>query len=294
MSKSTLLILGGGLLFAVLAAVLVQMMLGGNKKQQAAQAAKTVQILVASKDIKMGDVFGTTNVKWQTWPEATVLPTAIRREGEAKAEEALKGKSRRDVQSGEPLSKAMLVDDTGTSFIAAALDPGKRAVSIRVTAQSGLSGLVGPGDRVDVLLTGDVRLPSDEKLKESSLGVVNRLESQTLIENVRVLAVDQATTRPSDPKVVKTVTVEVTPKDAERLVLGSKMGELTLSLRGAEPADAKKTEVAMTDTSVTTTDVRVSRVMQELLGGQTSGNGLQTRTVRVYNGRNVQNMEVRP
>lgn len=286
MSKSTVLIVIGGFVFAFLAAVGVQLMMGGGKSTKDVQA-KTVQILAASQDIKMGEAFAANNMRWETWPEETMVQGAIVRKDKELAAEVLKGKAKRDFAKGEPLLENASVDDTGKSFVTASIEPGMRAMAIKVTAQSSVAGLAVAGDRVDVVVKYDIRLPANDRIKASALPVVTRSVAETVVEDVRVLAVDQNTKRPNDPKVGKTVTLEVSPRQAEVLQVADGMGDLILSLRGG--VDAGKGQASRTDK--TTTDVRVSRLMQEIMGNSEAA---PSRAVRVYQGNVVQNVQVAP
>jgi pilus assembly protein CpaB len=121
--------------------------------------------------------------------------------------------------------------------------------------------------------------------------VVNKLASETVLQNLRVLATDQNTDKKSEAKVTKTVTLEVDPTEAERLVLAGKMGTLSLVLRpiGDEAPAHEQTGKDLENT----TDMRLSGVMREIMKGENSA-GSATQVVRVYSGARVENVEVRP
>jgi pilus assembly protein CpaB len=140
---------------------------------------------------------------------------------------------RRAIAAGEPVSIGRLVKPGNRGFLAAVLRPGYRAVSLRINATSSISGLVFPGDRVDVILTHTVNA---------------RRVSETVLTNVRVLAIDQQTNDQAQaPKVGKHATFEVTPKQAEMFSVLSDMGKLSLSLRSLAKDQAELERIATSD-----------------------------------------------
>lgn len=290
MNKSTLIIVACGFFFALLAAVTIQMIGGKSRDSDTPVAqAQMSDVLVAAKDLKIGDELTTGAATWASWPQNAVFPGAVVRQENQTAEEALKGRAARPIAKGEPLQKSALIDDTTSNFVAAALEPGKRAIALNVNAQTSVAGFVGPGDRVDVILTYEVKLPNNDKIKEAAMPVVSRLASETVLENLRVLANDQATDKKAEIKVGKTVTLEVSPVQAEQLILAGKMGTLSLVLRSVgddSPAHASKTPE-------TTTDMRLSGVMREIMRGENTASP-RSQVVRVYSGTRVENVEVRP
>jgi len=295
MNKSTIMIIAGGVIFAVLSAVLVQLITAPKARKEAAtQQAAMVDILVAAKDLKIGEELAMGSTQWRSWPESGLFPGAITRKDKQSADEALKGRLRREVASGEPLFQSALLDNTKSNFVAASLTSGMRAVAITVSAQSSVGGFLSPGDHVDVIMTYDVRLPSDDNVREAAMPVVTRTAAQTLLENVKVLAVDQETAQIATAKLVKTVTLEVDGKDAELLALAGDMGKLSLTLRGVgdtgpaildDTKDKAKTKA--------TTDLRISNVMSEIMRGE-NNTGSTNQVVRVYSGTRVENVSVRP
>lgn len=287
MNRSTVIIVAAGFGFALLAALLVQM-IGGKKAPEAGEAARNISILVASRDIAVGDELGKTNMQWAPWPEDSKFAGAIIREGEQKPEDALKGRVRRGVSKGEPLRNAVVVEDTKGSFVAATISAGKRAVTVNVNAQSAVGGFINPGDAVDVILTYDVKVPNDDKLRKSAMMIVSKYSSETVLENLRVLAVDQDTKK-TDAKIGKTVTLEASPREAETLALASKMGVLSLALR---PLGDDRPAHPAGELNRSVTDIRTSGVLRELLKGENNA-GSATQVVRVYTGTRVDNVEVR-
>ncbi|HEY8964451.1 MAG TPA: Flp pilus assembly protein CpaB, partial [Alphaproteobacteria bacterium] len=255
---------------------------------------RTVDMLVASKDLKIGEELDASSTTWKAVPESAVFAGAITRKDKESNTDAVKGRLKRDVALGEPMFKSALIDDTKSNFVAANLTAGMRAVAIPVSAQTGVSGFISPGDYVDVVMTYDVRLPSDDNIKNAAIPIVARSAAQTILENIKVLAVDQATDQMAEAKLAKTVTLEVDGKSAEILALAENMGKLSLTLRGVgdkgptiveDPKDKAKSKA--------TTDLRISNIMSELLHGE-NNTGSTNQVVRIYSGTRVENVSVRP
>jgi pilus assembly protein CpaB len=132
------------------------------------------------------------------------------------------------ITAGQPLTKGALVQPGDRGFLAAALGPGMRAISVQVDARTGVSGFIFPGDRVDIVLSQSVTTPGAEGAP--------LLAAETIVRNVRVLATDQRTV-PEDAegkrevKTFSTVTMEVTPRLAEKIAVAQSIGQITLALR---------------------------------------------------------------
>lgn len=279
MNKNILIVLGGGFLVAVLVAVIVQASFGSKN-------ADMVEVAVASKPLKTGDVVSEANFKWQEWPKSSVFSGVVTREGSKKISEAADGKIRRDMSAGEPLLKASLTAPGKGNILAASMEHGMRAMAIKVSAESMVGGFISPGDRVDVILTSQVKLSGDER--DEAAMKIDRHASQTVLENVNILAIDQNSKKEDDKaKVGRTVTLEVDAAGAEKLALASEMGDLSLVLRALGDdtlSDKSKHKF--------TTDVQVSSVLQEL-GKIKKNSGGKSDIVRVYNGQNIENVTVR-
>ncbi len=278
MNKNVLIVLAGGFVIAILVAVLVQASLGGKKKED---TGPKTQVLVAAKDLALGSELGEGDLKWQTWP-GKPFTGAIVRKDEMKAEEALKGRLVQRVSAGQPVLSSYTFKEGRGNVVAATLDKGMRAVAIPVKANTMAGGFIAPGDFVDVILTYQVESSGDATAETESF--VKNHASETILKNVKILAVDQEASREEDKaKIAKTVTIAVDTKGAQKVALASEMGDLTLSLRGLGD-DSDENTASMT------TDVEVSRAMQNIArikNGGTSGG-----PVRIYNGAVVQ--EVRP
>ena len=155
--------------------------------------------------------------------------------------------------AGTPVPKGALVAPGERGFLAAALAPGMRAVTLPVDAASGVAGFIFPGDRVDVIL--------NHRLKDAD--GIRHFASETVAGNVRVLAIDNRTgIEEGKAKPGRTVTLEVTPKIAERIALVRAMGTLTLALRSLQrPDGAPDAERPIARTMSHTWDADVSRVL---------------------------------
>lgn len=183
----------------------------------------TVDILVAKSDLPRGQTLSPADVSWQAWPATTAAGNFIRKSDRPKALENLTGMIvRAPFVAGEPIREAKLVNSKGSGFMAAILPSGMRAVATQITPESGVGGFILPNDRVDVIMTPRSR---DEKSGERT--------SETILRNIRVLAIDQNVEEKNGQKVVvgKTATLELTPGQAETLALSHQIGVLSLSLR---------------------------------------------------------------
>ncbi|PCH99377.1 MAG: Flp pilus assembly protein CpaB [Alphaproteobacteria bacterium] len=292
MNRQVLIILGGGLCVALLIALLLQSMLGAPEPTQQIAKIPATYILIATKNIKMGDALSEKSYEWKEWPKDAIFEGAIVKSklSEEELKTPLSGRVRRSISKGEPLVQSAMVKEDKGNFVAATLAPGMRAMAIKVKAESSVGGFLMPNDRVDVILTYDVRIPSDERVQDASVNVISKKAAQTVLENLRVVAVDQKAKEVEKVSVARTVTLEVTPKQAEELALAEAMGKLSLSLRklGDDKPLSEDGKIPQA-----TTDVRMSNVMQELLGNENSS-GVQSRVVRIYNGATSSDVVVRP
>ena len=183
----------------------------------------TVDVLVASSDIGMGQVLSAQNISWQNWPAATA-GEFIKKTSRPGAIQELDGtRARTDIAAGEPIQESRLVK-AGSGFLAAVLHKGMRAVAAEITPDNGVGGFVLPGDRVDVILT---RTPPGGRGDEGSV-------SNTILWNVRVLAIDHDINvkNGANTAVGKITTFELTSRQAEKLELARRLGTISLVLRG--------------------------------------------------------------
>ncbi|HXP31367.1 MAG TPA: Flp pilus assembly protein CpaB [Stellaceae bacterium] len=193
-------------------------------------AQHLTQVLVARGNLPAGQFVRPENVRWQIWPEGDIAADYIT-DNKSKVEDYIGAIVRSGLSDGEPVTERRVVRPGDRGFMAAVLTPGYRAITVSVTVSSGIAGFVFPGDRVDLLLTLAVPGASDGKVQHRA--------SETLLTNMRVLAVDQrADDQSKEIVVAKTATLEVTPKQAETIAVSSELGQLSLSLRSlATPTD---------------------------------------------------------
>jgi pilus assembly protein CpaB len=286
MNKNVLMIMGGALAVAIIVAMIVQSKLGGSHEK-----ATGVEILVANKKLLQGEKIKADDVRWQAWPEDALFTGVIRR-SEQKDEKKLAvydAPLRRIVEAGEPITEQVTITDAkgGSNYLAAAIAPGMRAVSVGVKAETAVSGFVGPGDFVDVILSYQPKMNGE--LQQYSGGIVQTFATETILSNVKVLAVDQDVKGDErDPKAsAKTVTLEVSKTGAETLYLAQTMGSISLSLRhlGEKDTASDQKPSITTDMSRSAVIKRVEKIRNE---EKTSSD-----TVRVYSGNSIQNVPVR-
>ncbi len=231
----------------------------------AVPARPMAKVLVAAKDLQPGQRLTEADLVWKDWPVdevnpafitdgTTPIPAAEAAEGAAPAAAAppagavasvtraatnlTTGGAKADyvgsvvrepILAGEPIVGRKIVRAGDSGYMAAYLEPGMRAMAIRVTVETAAGGFILPGDRVDVLLTRETNL-SNVGAQE---GDRSKFASSTVMQNIKVLAIDQSTRAGDDEQAVvgATATLEVGPRDAEALALAKSEGELSLVLR---------------------------------------------------------------
>ena len=301
MNKNILIVLGGAIFAAILVAVLVQFTLGG--KGGGGDSAGTVEILVAAKDLKVGDELSDGALRWQEWPESAVFRGAVRREDNEDADEVVEGRLRRDVSKDEAFLKSFLLKEAVGNFVANSLDPGKRAMAIEVDAKSMVGGFIKPGDYVDVVLTYKHTLKAgkgEPPIVQAMIDMqLSKFATETILQRVRVLAIDQTAENEDDEddvEVAKTVTLEVSAHQAEKLALGSEYGKLVLTLRGVGDDDTfEKDWPTVSDRRLTSIEDEVmdmyndlaASVMKHTDGVMPAGGNGQSGKLKVYNGTAV-------
>lgn len=217
--------------------------------EPAPEPVKT-KVLVAGQQLTAGTILKPGDLEWQAWPEDGVLGSYVVQASDYDPKTLEGAVVRSTLMQGEPVTETRVVRPGDRGFLAAMLQQGHRALSVPVTATSGISGLIFPGDRVDVIMTHSIA-PMEEGDRE-------RRASETVLSDIRILALDQRTDDVDSERVVaKTATLEVTPKQAEKLSLAQQLGSLSLVLRPI--ADSEDTDQPTYATF--TTDSQVSRLM---------------------------------
>jgi pilus assembly protein CpaB len=188
---------------------------------------QTVDVLVAKSDIGLGQSVKPENLQWQSWPATTASNTFIRRSERPNAATEILGEiARAPFISGEPIREQKLVKADGSGFMAAILPTGMRAVSTEITPETGAGGFILPNDRIDVIL-------SKHDKNADHTGAPDTVRSETVLTNIRVLAIDQAPKEKDGQTTVvgRTVTLELKPEQAETLARARQSGTLSLALR---------------------------------------------------------------
>ena len=183
-------------------------------------------ILVAAAVVPEGGKVGPEHLKWQAWPEDAVQPGFISRSARPEAITEVEGSvTRNGLVAGEPVLGDKLAP-AGSGFLSYLLEPGSRAIAVRVSAENTAGGFVLPNDRVDVLHTTPCEVGN---------GCTAGTKTRTILRNVKVLAIDQQGGEGSPEAVVvgKTATLELSPAQSELVVGAESSGMLSLALRPA-------------------------------------------------------------
>lgn len=217
--------------------------------------APTSSVLVAKTDLPAGTVINDSNTEWTPWPEDAVQKIYIvRTKGKDPLGKLMKEThfTRRAVSKGDPITMEKLFKSDTTSFMRGTLSPGMRAVPVKANPDIASGGFILPGDRVDLMLTHSLlRKAVTQTGMASDEFTALEFTSETIMENIRVLAIDQKVNEFEGGAVVgKTVLLEVTPKQAEIINTAKKMGTLHLVLRSAADPGTDTTQSFTTDVEV--------------------------------------------
>jgi len=227
-------LLAGAAIIAIGSGFMAMTLFRGSSAPKAVAAMLPAQntgpeILVATKPLPVGTIIDPTSFRFQPWPK-NLVDNAYYLKGKVDMTKLSGTVVRSTISVGQPITTGALVSPGDRGFLAAALGPGMRAVTFPVSGVNGSSGVAGfvfPGDRVDLVLTQSIGGGSGQPLKTS----------ETIIRNLRVLATDQHTNATVDDKGNRTimpftnVTVESTPRMAEKVMVAQTLGSLSLSLR---------------------------------------------------------------
>jgi len=259
-------------------------------------ARPMAKVLVAARDLQPGQRLANGDLTWKDWAVDEVNPAFItdgsvelpgdKEDADAKPEEkatteagsatatvasaarratvAATGGSEADyygsvvrepILAGEPIVSRKIVRAGDSGYMAAYLEPGYRAMAVRVTVETAAGGFILPGDRVDVLLTRETKLENIGNPEGS------KFASSTVMQNLKVLAIDQSTRAGEDEQAVvgATATLEVRPGDAEALALAKSEGELSLILRSYADTSGPNGRVAPAQVTLESRTVRVFR-----------------------------------
>ncbi|WP_040485604.1 Flp pilus assembly protein CpaB [Lutibaculum baratangense] len=200
------------------------------------------EVLVAARDLPPGSVVTSGDMRWQKWPMDGVGAGMVTRSARAGgAEEFVGAVTRSSFTAGEPIRETKLAQAGRGGYLSAILPAGKRAVATRTSPQTGAGGFILPNDRVDVIVTQ----------RQSDNGR-DLFVSRTVLENVRVLAIDQTVEDQDGRSVVvgNVATLELEPGDAETLARAEQQGDLSLTLRSILDGEGDTTTVSRRSSTV--------------------------------------------
>jgi pilus assembly protein CpaB len=316
MNVRKILLLVGALMIAAVTAIMAKNMFAGAGAEQAAAAPSIPlgpKVMVARKPLPVGTIIDAESLAYQPWPKE-LIQSAYYTEGspDGDIQKLLGTVVRYQVTAGQPLTHGALVGPQDRGFLAAALGPGMRAVTVMVNTTTGVAGFVFPGDHVDLVLT--------QQVQGGGEGPALKV-SETIVRNVRVLATDQRITDKDEEgktavRTFSNVTFEVTPKIAEKIAVAQSLGQLSLSLRSiadnsaeleravaagdvkipgnVSPAQERQMLLAYSnrpaDSNTTfTTGGDVSRFQRRTVPGKTSGGGDQAASAVAAAGKGISN-----
>jgi pilus assembly protein CpaB len=237
MKRARIIVLAIALTAALGAAWIAKKIVSGPRDVETVE--KTVgatDVLVAAKNIGLGDSVRSDDLKWQQWPVEGVTPGLITRDAQPNAPTEFSGAlARAPFIAGEPIKDQKLIKASEGGVMAAILPAGMRAISTPIREETAAGGFILPNDRVDVLLSHKMKVGSKEEPV-----------SEAVLRNVRVLAIGQELENKDGEKVAtgKTATLELTPRQSETLALAQQMGEISLSLRSLADTNPSEAEPA--------------------------------------------------
>ena len=235
MDTRKIMLIVGALVIAIGAAFGVNKMMRGAAAPSACAAATPEitgpMILVATRQLPVGTIIGPDSFRFQPWPKELVEQAYFLKD-KTDVNTLVGTVVRHAITAGQPLTQGALVHPDDRGFLAAALGPGMRAVTVKVSREEGVGGFVFPGDRVDVVLAQQISVDSET----SSYPDKELFTAETIIRNVRVLATDQRynaedETGKTPVRTFSSVTLEATPEIAEKIAVAQDMGKLSLALR---------------------------------------------------------------
>ena len=249
-SRKTILLVGALIVAGITAFMARSLMQGASAPKANAQVVQKVdgpEVLVATRALPVGTILDATALKFQPWPKEMVDNAYYLRKT-TDLQSLVGTVVRNPITAGQPVTQGSLVKPGDRGFLAAALGPGMRAVTVPVSGSNAVAGFVFPGDHVDLVLTQSVPGGGDGPPLKAS---------ETIIRNLRVLATDQNMQESKDEngnavvRPASTVTVEVTPKIAEKIAVAQTVGSLSLSLRSiADNAGDLEAAIASGELSV--------------------------------------------
>ncbi len=237
---SNILKLAALVLVALLGALLLRAMYVAASRPRPAAPPPIEHVRAAAADLPDGLLLRDSDLVWKSVPRSDV-PAGALIQGQQDGDDLKGDLLRHAVTAGTPLRRADVISPDAPGFLAAALKPGMRAISVAIDDVSGNAGLIQPGDYVDVLLTQQIASPN-----ASALASDHAVESETVANRVRVLAVGSAFQRAKDDAAqpqansrARTVTFEVTPRTTQVINVAAHLGSLSLALRSFATRDRR-------------------------------------------------------
>jgi pilus assembly protein CpaB len=227
----------------LIAVVLVNGYLGARKKAEVTQVAAVAgsPVVVAAVPISRGVIIQPQLLKVANYPANAVPAGAFTTVAQLTGGKDVQRMALRDLQPDEPVLAARVTPPGGKLNLADIIDPGMQAVTLRSSDITGVGGFVLPGDRVDVLMTRTAQ-------SNGASTTVSQSVTQAVAQNIRVLAIDQSDDDElNKPVVVKAITIQVTPDQAQSITLAQSVGSLSLALRhvtDTQPLNKLATTVA--------------------------------------------------
>jgi pilus assembly protein CpaB len=188
-------------------------------------AAPPAHLIVSAEILHAGSLIRPSDLQAHDFPADAVVPGALV-DSAAERARLVGALLRTGIPAGGVLLSSELVFPGDHGYLAAVLSPGTRAVTVGVDEVSGNAGLIWPGDRVDLILT--------QTMGDTNQATNSRMVAETVLGGVRVIAADKALVRGEQPAneetLTRTITLEATPQQAERIAVASRMGKLSLTL----------------------------------------------------------------
>jgi pilus assembly protein CpaB len=227
-----------GALFAALVYRYLNDQRSALEAAQRAAGGSTIEVLVANEEIPIGTVIEASKARLAAWPSELLPEGALRNPDDVVGRVA-----RVTIEKNQPISESRLVSQ-GAGLLPLLITEGMRGMSVKVDSVTGVSGFITPNSRVDVLVSGN---PSENGQEQ---------RSKMILQNVRVLATGMAIEQEDEkPKEVPTVTLLVTPEEAEKLTLASRQQAVRLALRNYSDQEIVKTR-GISDTALFAADDR--------------------------------------
>lgn len=231
MSRRKIILLVAAFVVAMITVLVARAMMSPSDTTVATPAEPASEVLAAAHDLPIGTLLKESDLKWIPWP-ADAQSVTLFAKGKIDESQLIGAVMRQSARAEQPIMTGQIVRPHEEGFLAAVLKPGMRAMAISVSAGADVAGFIFPGDHVDVILTHILNRKNDPDLSDRHVG-------ETILTDVRVLALDQKSDdQTNEPKVAQLATLEVTPRQAEKLALATQLGTVSLSLRSLAVSDS--------------------------------------------------------